>query len=227
MGSGLPASSVTSPTNSGLNALKERVADSVGMGGEDRALQLAESGINNAIRRLNGRLWSWATTTADITTVASQGDYTATDGVPTDYKGPRSLMLLDSSSQEVRRLVWVDPKIFEAEYQDRSADGTPLAYTIKNIHDNLTLYLSTLASASWVASNPTMRLRYYKRLGYYAGNGSLQIPSEAELMIEYFARAEIASVVRPGSAHRLDAIWREQEVELKRAEVRDSLGDYD
>jgi len=227
MASGVPASGVTEPSNSTFNQLKSRVAASVGMGGQQRALDLAGDGINNGIRRVNSKLWSWLLTTADITTVADQANYNEDDSVPGDFKAPRSMLLLDSSSNESSRLVWLLPKDFDNLWLDRRNSGEPRTYTVHNIHDNRTLSLSAAPTAKWVAAYPTMRLRYYKRLGLYSGNETTQIPVEAELMIEYFARAEVASVVRPGALSRYESMWRDQERELRSAEMRWQVGDFD
>src|SRR3989304_581628 len=103
------------------------------------AATIAKEGINDAIKRLNTRRWTWLRTHADITSVAGETgrEYT----IQANFKSPRHMELLDSSSRIVGALEYMDPKNFDFVFPDRTSASIS-HHTVFNVFANAMLTLS-------------------------------------------------------------------------------------
>jgi len=223
MAVGVAGTCAPTPINQTFAGLKGAVADSMGFGGDSKVLGVAGSGINNAVRYLDHRLWSWLLTSQSITLATDTDEYTLTG----NFKAPRSNELQNSAGAPKSRLGWEDPKTFSSIWTDRSISGAPRAYTVFNMHEDCLLTLNVPSSSTFVTEFPTLLLRYYKRLQTYAADGSSQtIPPEVELFLELYARWLTAAVVRPGLITTYERAWQRQETALLRSESHSQVRDF-
>jgi len=223
MAVGVASSTSPTPPAQSWDALRSKVANAVGFGGDPEVLGLAGEGINNGARYLNSRMWSWLLTTEDLTFVADQADYT----LAANFHAPRSAELLDSSGNAKSRLYWEDPKTFSDLFLDRSVSGEPRVYTVFSFYDNGKLTLSSPASTAFLTKYPTLRLRYYKHLQTYSSGGSsMKIPPESELFLEMYAKWEVSATLRPQLTGTYERMWRSQEVAMLRAESHRFVKDF-
>jgi hypothetical protein len=210
-------SSSPTPAVRAFSDLKNEVARYVKAPNDTDALAAAGSCINNAIRRLNTRAWQWSLTYQDITLAASDASYS----LAAAFKAPRHAELLDSSGNAKMRLDWALPKNFLEQFEDRSTNGDPHAYTVLNFQDAGELLLSAPPSSSFVSAYPTLRLWYFPRLQVLAGDSDVmdECPSEVELFVTWYAKAEMAATYDPGLASYAAGEWRSAWQALVRDDV--------
>lgn len=201
MATAVPASVQTTPAVKNFGSMKQDVANYVQMGDAPTELGIAGDAINSAISELNAFNWSWNLVYTDITFAASTGDYT----IPANFRKPRKFIVMDSAGSEKTILAWEDPKTFMDYYKADNTDGTPHSYTVFNSVEYQTLSLNVPASSSWVASNPTGRLWYFRRLARLESDSDVLVaPHEVEAWLKWQARWEVAAVYDDAGASKID-----------------------
>jgi hypothetical protein len=224
MATSVSASVAPVPANQTFAALKSSVLRSVGMADQGAADPLAAQAINNAVRQLNTRNWSWMAGSETVTFVADTDEYTLTTK---SFKSPMAFELLNSSSKVNGRMKFMEPHEFMDTYQVREASLNPGVYTVFNFHNDCKITLSSPPNASFVTNHPTGKIRMYKRLlGYKGAADSMTIPSEVELFIEYFARYEVALLVKPSLAVLNERMWRNTELAMMRSDADQITADF-
>ena len=214
-----------SPAVTQFSVLYGQVQSYVMSPSDTSAATLAKRWINDAIRKLNQRNWSWSLAAATITFTAGEGgrEY----ALQTNYKAPRSFELLDSSSRIVGNLAYRPPRTFDEEFPDR-ASTDPSAYTVFNVLDNGYLTLSGPPSSGWVTAYPTGRLRYYKRIALLSGDTDLIVaPTEVEPFVLWRACADAAAFFVPSKVAYADQRANEEWRALVKADVKNELTDWD
>lgn len=184
-----------SPAAQLFSTLYGRVQNYVKGAGYSDVQTIAKEGINDAIKLLNTRLWSWARVKTDITLVAGEsGREYALNGA---FKAPRSAELVDSGSKINGTLFWIDPKTFDELLPDRTARSDPARYTIFNVFDNGFLTLDGAPSTAFIAAHPTLRLRFYRRTNLLSSDAdtvtSIGVPTEFEPFLVWHARMVVAA----------------------------------
>jgi hypothetical protein len=210
------------PSNKAYSSLKNEVARYVLRPDDSEALNVAGDGLNDAIRRLNTETWYWALVKQDISLVNGTATYSLSDA----FRAPRNASLLNASNQECVRLSWMDPKTFEAVYQDaRSAVGSPESYTAYNNYSDglVTLYPTPDAS-----SYPKVRIRYSQNLANFSGaSDTLNAPSWVEGFIVSWAQAYMAAIYAPDKYDRAKRAAEEWWMHLRRTDQKQALTDWE
>jgi len=207
--------STWSPTPIGetFGAIQKAVAGYVLMPTDDEALDVAAQGIRRAIDRMNTRNWNWALTYSTITFVAGTQEY----GLDQAFKAPRNFALRDVAATDVGRLSYLPWGSFLKECQWEGS-GTPTYYSANNVNYFGVIRLDVAPSASFVATYPTGRLWFHRRVQYPSATGtSLDVPSEAVAYIQ--AAAEGYTADRFAVAKARDAYTRAEAMML--ALIRD------
>lgn len=213
-----------SPGTRSFATLKTVVARYVLMPDDEEGLAVAGDGINDAIRELNLERWYWALVSQDLTLAADDSDYT----LNTAFSMPRAAELLDSSSNPVRRMAFMDWKTFTMSYPKRDTSGSPEVYTIRNVHDDGLVQLSAPPSSSFVSSYPTLRVHYYKRIAILSGNADeIDVPSEVELYVTWSAKRYIAAIFDQNKLALADTMASRAWKALRRKNTIESDSDWD
>lgn len=178
------------PGTSTLTKLKKEVASFILAPSDTDALEVAEMGVKEAIRKVNGRNWKFMRTTDDISTVAS----TRTYSLQASFLAPEHCELLNSSSNPNGMLHWLAPKEFNRTFRERSSTGSPSHYTVQNARDTGVIELSRPPSSGFVTSYPTLRLRYYAAVAFPTDAAVLDVPVWLEPAVSWWAKMYIASV---------------------------------
>ena len=87
------------PLNTAFSVLQTEVARFVKAPNSTEALAVAADAVNDAVRRLNGRIWEFNLTSEEITMVTDQKEYDVHDTI----KLPRHVEFLDSNDVAIRR----------------------------------------------------------------------------------------------------------------------------
>lgn len=214
-----------SPTPAAVSysTLKTKVARYVLESNATTALSVAGDCIRDAVMELNTRRWKWAIVYQDVTLVAGTAAY----DLAAPFKAPRKAELINSNSKAVGYLKYMDPFTFLREFPDRTNSGDPYQYTVDNAHEYGQVILSCSPSAAFVASYPTLRLWFYRRVQVQSGDSDvLDIPAEVESFVEWRAKETIASLYdqsKVGYANqRANLMW----TKLVRDDVTTELGDW-
>jgi len=198
--------SLWSPTPIGetFGAIQKAVAGYVLMPTDDEVLDCAAQGIRRAIDRMNTRNWNWALTYSTITFVAGTQEY----GLDQAFKAPRNFALRDSATTDVGRLSYLPWGSFLKECQWEGT-GNPTYYSANNVNYFGVIRLDVAPSASFVATYPTGRLWFHRRVQYPSATGtSLDVPSEAVAYIQ--AAAEGYTADRYAVTKARDAYMRSE-----------------
>ena len=197
----------------------------VGAPSDAEAVAIAKRCVNRAIARLNSRAWTWSRSFVLISLAAGENgrEYAVTGNV----KSPRSLELINLTSQIVGRLEYEDGKTFDRWFENRSASADPTHYTIFNLYANGYITLNAAQTSAFVARNPTMRFRYYKHIPILSADSDLLAgPHEAEEFVLWDACAQIAGILDPSrigfAQERAAVVWRD----LVRDDVRHDIRDF-
>jgi hypothetical protein len=157
------------------------VAGYVLMPTDDEVLETAAAGIRRAIDRINTRTWNWALTYSTITFVAGTQEY----GLDQAFKAPRNFSLRTSAAVDTDRLQFMPWGTFLKESNYDGPTGTPEVYSGSNVNAFGVIRLNVAPTAGWVASYPTGRLWFHRRVQYPSAAGtSLDVPSEAVAFIQ-------------------------------------------
>jgi hypothetical protein len=212
-----------SPAATAFSTLYARVRNYV-MGPDDAEVTtIAKEGINEAIARLNTRVWTWTRVHKDITLVAGTQEY----ALESNCKSPRSMQVLDTAGEVRGTLGFLDPKELDRLYGDRAAQGQPEHYTINNMFDNGKVTLSTTPTSSYVAVYSKLRFRYFKRLAYLSADADLfSGPTEVEPFLVWHGRALVASHWAPEKLAYADARAEKHWQELVRDDRLQELRDW-
>lgn len=168
------------PAADHLGEIQKAVAGYVLMPLDDEVLDIARQGIKRAIDRMNTRNWNWALTYDDVTFVAGTQEYDLDQA----FKQPRNFSLRDANGLDRDRLHFLPWGTFLKDCQ-WGETGSPEYYSVTNPHSFGVLRLNMSPSAAWVATNPTGRLWYHRRVQYPTETGtSLDIPSEAIAFVQ-------------------------------------------
>ena len=187
----IAASVSPAPKNKALGELKEEVLDIFGSPNDGKASKIAGRGINNAIRRLNSRVWYWTLTYHDITTSLDDADY----GLPNDFKATFSMSFLKADLSQNGTADYFDPDTFDNSFPRSQDSGKPVAYTIYNATDTMTLSLNKAPNQSFVTDNAFLRHRYYRKVQEPNDDGDrIIVPSEVELFIVASAAEEYSRI---------------------------------
>lgn len=157
-----------------FQTVQKLVAGYVLMPTDDEVLDCAASGIRRAIDRLNTRVWNWALTYSTITFAAGTQEY------PLDqsFKQPRNFSMRNASGVDMERLQYLPWGMFLKECQ-WGQSGQPNYYSGSNVNAFGVVRLDLSPDTSFVATYPTGRLWYYRRIQYPGAAGtSLDVPSE-------------------------------------------------
>jgi len=110
----------------------------------------------------------------------------------------------------------MDAKSFEESYQSEGTTGSPCAYFVPNFTDTGLFHLDVAPTSAWVASYPTVRLRYYARVPYLANaSDTLPIPSAVEQYLIWEARLACCLSTDPDgnrmamARSKAEKIWQE------------------
>jgi len=196
--------SLWSPTPIGdtYGTIQRAVAGYVLMPTDDEVLDVAGQGIRRAIDGINTRNWNWALTYSTITFVDGTQEY----GLDQAFKAPRNFALRDSTATDVSRLSYLPWGSFLKECQ-WGQTGTPTYYSANNVNYFGVIRLDVAPSDSFVATYPTGRLWFHRRVQYPSATGtSLDVPSEAVAYIQ--AAAEGYAADRYAAAKARDAYTR-------------------
>ena len=193
MATGLGTSTYNTPRARTFSELKRDVASYVMMPDQGEALVAAGVGLNNAIRKLNARVWKWSITYTDITLEVGTYDYT----LPNDFKDVYAMSFWDSDGNPSRHLGYMQAKEFEQTFP-ASAVGTPTFATVINAKNSLLLSFNDAPSSDFISSLPTVRVRYYKRLTTLASDSDRpDVYGEVENFLTWSAKSYVASVYDP------------------------------
>lgn len=143
---------------------------------DDEAIEIAAAGVRRAIDRLNTRKWRWALSYQDITFVAEQQSYDLNE----DFKAPRRFTIFDVNSREQFRLDYKEWTTFaDEDLVSISGSGDPYCYSSGNSNDYGTISLNVAPSSTWVATYPTGRIWYFRRVAYpVISSDPILVPSE-------------------------------------------------
>jgi len=212
-----------SPARTAFSTLYARVLNYVFAPSDAALTTIAKECINESIQKLNSRRWTWQRQHDDLTLAAGTQEYDLT----ATFNAPRSVQMLNTSTEVVGKLFFVDPKSFDEYFPNRSAAGTPEAYTIYNEYANGHLTLSCTPSSGFVTTYPKLRVRYYKRAALLSGDADLfDGPTDFEPFIVWHARASLSAHMTPDKIafadKRSQEIWRD----LVREDVLKETGDW-
>lgn len=210
-----------SPGTVACSVLEADIASYVNAPNSSRALAKAEDFIGVAVAKLNTVLWPWMIVYQDITLVADTSDY----DLASAFLAPRKAELRDGNGFPVSLLTYSDPKTFSRDHYDRKTSGTSCTYTVENAHEYGTVTLDIPPSAGFVASYPTLRLRYYQKVQPCDGSvTSLNVPHEVAMWVSWYAKAQMAAHFDPpkvGAAQAMaNDMWRQ--LAWQRAQVETS-----
>ena len=173
------------PASRTLSSLQTQVLRYIGMPDHTEGQAMAMDELNNAVGDLNRRNWNWALTSQDITSVAS----TKTYSLSANFGSARMCFLLNSSGKATGKLSWFDPKSLDEAFESEGTTGNPVAYTVQNFTDTGLISLDVAPTDTWVASYPTIRLRYYARIPTMSNaSDTLPVPSAVEQFVIWKAR---------------------------------------
>lgn len=212
-----------SPTSTLASVLWARAQNYI-LGPQDPSVQtIAQEGVNEGIYKLNARKWNWARFSQPITLAANVQEY----ALNASFKASRACETLNSAGEVNGQLPWIDPKNFDDMFYDRSSPTNPIAYTIFNVFDNGKLTLSYNPPAGFVATYPTLRVRYWRRTPILnTGTDVFTGPSEFEPFLVWTARATLASIWAPSkyavAKRSADELWGL----LRRDDVLLETGDW-
>jgi len=179
-----------------LGNVQKAVAGYVLMPTDDEVLETIFVGIRRGIDRLNSRTWNWALTYQTITFVAGTQEYT----LDQSFKQPRNFSLRDTNSVDVDRLSYLPWGTFLKECQ-WDASGTPFYYSASNPNLFGVIRLDLSPDGSFVATYPTGRLWYYRRIQYPNATGTaIDCPSEVIRFIQASAEGYAADRYAPEKA---------------------------
>jgi hypothetical protein len=176
-----------------LNDFQVEISSFTGTPDDSDALAIVTKAVNDAIRRLDSRNWTWALMTQDITLVA--GSVTAS--LASDFRGPRDMQLLNSAGDAVGWLGYQDPKTF---MRDQSVPNVsdPEYYTVINAHESAQLRFDSTPSTAFVTQFPTARLRYYRTTTRLSNTSDVfDGPSAVESFVAWHGCAYMASRYAP------------------------------
>jgi hypothetical protein len=208
------------PANQAFSVMKTEVARYVKAPNSTEILGVAGDGINDAVRRLNGRIWEWNFTSEEITLVGDQKEYDVNDTI----KLPRHLELLNSSDvASGGRILYMAPKEFLVRFTDRTGSGEPRLNTVLNPRNYGQLTFNQAPSSSWVAKNPKARHWYYRYLQTLSAAGdTLAVPNDVERVILWSAKQYVAEMY--GSTQQIQVATARYEqgwMEMKKQHRRD------
>jgi hypothetical protein len=207
------------PPNQTFSTLKTEVARYVKAPSSTEVTGVAGDGINDAIRRLNSRVWEFNLDSVEITWVADQKEY----DIEGDLKLPRHMELLNSSNVAERRLAFIPLKHFISVFRDRTGASDPRAYTIINPRNHGQITLDRAPSASWISIYPKARLWFYRYINVLSADGDvLLVPNDVERVILWGAKEYIAEMY--GNIQQVEVARRhfhESFEELKKQHRRD------
>lgn len=219
---GLALSFAATPATRSAARLQKEVAFYVAAPDDPEALELALLGLNDSIRRLNMRNWSWALDYDDIYTVAGTGDYTLSSG----FRAPRAIELFDTDSLPAGSLNWYDPKTFVSKFPVRG-DGSPCAYTAFNVADLGTFTLDCAPTADWVDKYPIIRLRYFRNMEILAlPTDTITAPSHVESFVTWHAKMTVAASMSPERVGLAESQARIAWSLLLRDEIESQVSDW-
>lgn len=210
MATGVAAPTAQTPTNKSFGTLKREVADFVRSPDDPEALEIAGIGINNAIRKLNNRIWWWTVAYQDIALVQGRMDYS----LSSDFKRSMIIERIKSDGHTDGKIRYYNPEEFEEIFRTSGSSGQPAGATIFNAQVSPKLSLDVGPSSSFVEKYPTLRHRYYKKLSILSGDQQVvDVPSEVELFLTWYGREEACAVYRPQlfslARSEREEVWRE------------------
>jgi hypothetical protein len=215
------ATNTPTPQTRPFSEMKQVVARYVKGPQDTEVLELAGQALNEGIRKLNSELWQFALSYDDVTLASGTADY----AVPTDWLAPRNAQLLDAAGAVSSWLNYYDPKTFDATFTTET-DGV-CGYTVFNKTGDLQITLNAEPDAAFVAATPTLRLRYFANIQFYADEqDTLLAPSYVELFLLWFARFEVAAYWDASMAPTAERMWREQWASMKRLDARSQVSDW-
>lgn len=220
---GLALSFQQTPATRSFSRLQKEVAFYVAAPDDPEALELAGLGINDAVRQLNMRNWTWALDYDDLYTVAGTGDYPLSSG----FRAPRHMELLDTNGLPSSSLAWYDPKTFMSKFASRTDTGDPCAYTVVNAADLGSFTLNCAPSAAWVDKYPVCRLRYYRRMEFLVlPTDTITAPSDVESFVTWHAKMTVAASMSPDRVGLAESQARRAWQMLLRDEMESQVSDW-
>lgn len=211
------------PAPRAFSTLKTDVARYVLLPNDTDALTVAADAINDAIHRLNTEIWQWNMTYQDISLSADTAEYSLSAA----FKAPRHAHFLDVSGNYRASLDYWGPKSFDLEFPSITASGDPQGYTVYNHLDTGNITLTPAPSSAFVASYPTLRMRYYARTQKLANAADvLAVPAEVEPFILWQAKAYMAATYDPSKIGYAQGQAEQLFRALKRDNVKSQTTDW-
>jgi hypothetical protein len=207
------------PANQQFSALQTEVARFVKAPNSTEILGVAGDGINDAVRRMNSRIWEFNLTSEEITLVADQKEYDVDDTL----KLPRHVEFLNSSTVAVGRIFYIPPKDFLIRFADRTGSGEPRYYTVLNPRNYGQMTFNIAPSSSWISTYPKVRHWFYRYIQTLTNaTDTLAIPNDAERVILWGAKQYVAELYGNDSQVAMAVRnYREAWDELKKQHRRD------
>lgn len=189
---------------------------------------VAISGINEAIDRLNSKTWTWTQATSGFALTE-----TPSYPLPTDFKSPRNLVLLNTDGRPGHPVNFYDSAVFERTYAEQGTDsgGTPDGYTIYNPYPAVSgeITFDQTPNASTIATYPSGRMLYYKYVpNAWVATDEIDLPPGAMSYITWYGRFHVASIYSTAekiqiSASQVAYTWDSLTKEENRNKTADQL----
>lgn len=168
--------------------LKDSITRYLKLKDDAEADTLAGLAIRSALVRLSAYPLKSMLAEAELTLTTAFHTVT----LPTDFNMSMSLFLLDTSNRRAGRIYFKREEDFDYIVPDDEAvSGDPELYTVRG--EKSVLELDRTPTAAFVAANPKVRLRYFKRLDQLVtGTSTFVIAPEVEEFIVWHGRSQLA-----------------------------------
>jgi hypothetical protein len=201
-----------------FSTLQRDVASYVKLPTDTEALGIAGSGINDAINNVvNSRSWEWQKKTYNFALTANDNTYP----VPTDFREPRNLSILNVAGEVAREVGYTDPKIHDRAFQRGTGDdirtGIPTNYTIDDPYPSGIIRFDRTPDANTVSTYPSGALMYYGRVPELtSATDTMEVPPEVESLILWYAKSYVAAIFASDQVRYAENRWQPLYNQLKR-----------
>lgn len=217
MAEGIAATWAQSPGPTDAPELIRKVARFCLVQDSEEGRSVALDGIHDAENAINTKLWPWLLTSQTITLTGA-----LTYNLSATFKAPRSAELLDSGSNVMGTLGYMDPKTFDLNFSYRQSGAAMSHYTAFNDRDD-----GILSVSGGVAYYPTLKLWFYRRLQTMtdAAVTPLTVPREVESFIYWKASSFMASIYDSAkyalATSEADKVWKMLIADSLRSQLSD------
>ncbi len=202
----VPSSWSTAQPSSTEDLIKKVLRPYGGNTSDDELKSLAKDALDETVKEMNTHLYEFNKVTAtDLDIVDGTQDIL----MPTTFYRESFAYLVDKDNNEEPPLVFIDPVNFQRLYGNSPSNkGWPIAYTIRNIHNDGKLSLgptpdSTVASTrsgTTLTGGRALYVEYYRRIPLPSENAQLTIPQEVEVPLLYGAQKRLSiDIAGPGN----------------------------